>query len=241
MIKEGKILEDEEKEVIRVERSTYKQLLKQAGGWQMIVIVNVIMVAFVASQMYADYLLGRWSEDLSEKQSDSGFSYYTLMVFGMGLTHSLLALIRPAIIQYFSLRSSRKTHSDMIGRVLRAPINTFFDVTPIGRILNRFSKDLTVLDTEISWNFSTALACLYGAIGTLVISAAAIYWILIPLPFIFFLFYKVFSYSINAQRETSRIESVTKSPLISFLAETASGVSTIRTFNKNDEFVARNL
>lgn len=206
----------------------------------MILIVNAIMVAFIASQMFADYLLGSWSQSLSREQSDSDFRYYTLMVFGIGLAHSLLALVRPAIIQFFSLRSSRKTHADMVSKVLRAPINTFYDVTPIGRILNRFSKDLTVLDTEISWNFSTALACLYGAIGTLAISAVAVYWILIPLPFIFFLFYKVFAYSINAQRETSRIESVTKSPLISFLAETAAGVSTIRTFKKNDEFVARN-
>lgn len=86
----------------------------------------------------------------------------------------------------------------MIDRIMQSPINLFFDVTPIGRILNRFSKDLNILDTEISWNISTAFACFYGAIGTLVIAAIAVYWTIIPMPFIFFLFYKIFAYSLNA-------------------------------------------
>lgn len=118
----------------------------------------------------------------------------------------------------------------MIARILKAPINLFFDVTPIGRILNRFSKDLTTFDTEIAFTISTAVVCFYGVVGTLIVASIAVYWIIIPIPVILFILYKIFVYSLNGYRETSRIESITKSPLISFLSETVTGISTIRSF-----------
>jgi ABC-type multidrug transport system fused ATPase/permease subunit len=38
-------------------------------------------------------------------------------------------------------------HNTVIEKVMSAPVNLFFDVTPIGKILNRFSRDLEILDT----------------------------------------------------------------------------------------------
>jgi ABC-type multidrug transport system fused ATPase/permease subunit len=73
-----------------------------------------------------------------------------------------------------------------------------------------------------------------------VISAIAVPYILILLPFIVMAFYRLFKYSINSQRETSRIESVTKSPLISYLSESYAGATTIRSFKKEEDFIARN-
>jgi ABC-type multidrug transport system fused ATPase/permease subunit len=42
--------------------------------------------------------------------------------------------------------ATRQLHSDMIGKVLEAPVNLYFDVTPVGRILNKFSKDLNQIE-----------------------------------------------------------------------------------------------
>jgi len=53
---------------------------------------------------------------------------------------------RVSILLFGSLRATKLLHNKILGKVIRAPINLYFDVTPIGKILNRFSKDLQVLD-----------------------------------------------------------------------------------------------
>ncbi len=97
------------------------------------------------------------------------------------------------------------------------------------------------MDSELSWYVSSGLVSFFSVIGTLTLSVVAIQWILIPLPLIFYLLFKIFTFSINSQRETCRLESVTKSPLISFLAETSAGISTIRSFKKEESFIKRNF
>ncbi|CDW87468.1 abc transporter [Stylonychia lemnae] len=241
MVEDGKILEDEDKEIIRVQPESYKTLLRLSGGWQLLLIVNFAMIFFVGSQVYSDYLIGKWTQSLSDDKGKEDFKYFTFMVFGMAIINSICAFIRTFTIQFFSISASKNLHNRMIARIIKAPINLFFDVTPIGRILNRFSKDLTTLDQDIAFTISTAVVCFYGVVSTLVVSAVAIYWIVIPIPLVLFLLYKVFKYSINSYRESSRIESITKSPLISFLSETAAGISTIRSFKKSDEFITRNF
>jgi len=57
-----------------------------------------------------------------------------------------------AFYRYFyttrcAIKSSRAIHEEMLSKVLNAPVNLYFDVTPIGRILNKFSKDLDVADS----------------------------------------------------------------------------------------------
>ena len=73
------------------------------------------------------------------------------MTFLYAILQSLFVLIRVYAIQYYSWYATKKLHEDMIKKVLNAPINLFFDVTPIGRILNKFSKDLSVLELQLGW------------------------------------------------------------------------------------------
>lgn len=120
----------------------------------------------------------------------------------------------------------------MLNKIMNAPINLYFDVTPIGRILNRFSKDLNVLETQIIWSFGGFLVMIYQGLSVLIIAAIVVKWILLLLPFLIYLVIKLYSRSISSFRETARIESTTKSPLLSFMGETFTGSSTIRAFKK---------
>jgi ATP-binding cassette subfamily C (CFTR/MRP) protein 1 len=115
---------------------------------------------------------------------------------------------------------------------MNAPINLYFDVTPIGRILNRFSKDLNVLETQIQWSFSGFLAMIYQAVSVLIVAAIVVKWILLLLPLLIYLVIRLYMNSIASFRETARIESMTKSPLLSFMGETFNGASTIRAYKR---------
>ena len=103
----------------------------------------------------------------------------------------------------------------MLTRVLNAPINLYFDVTPIGRVLNRFSKDLQKVETDLSYVLGSTMACFYITIATLIVACIAVPWILFILPLFTYAIVKVYVYSIQAFRETTRLGMVAKSPILS--------------------------
>ena len=75
------------------------------------------------------------------------FAYTVSFATGTGL----FVAARAAIIFFMSIKTSTLLHEQMITKVMNAPINTFFDVTPVGTIMNRFSKDLQVLDSSTAF------------------------------------------------------------------------------------------
>jgi ABC-type multidrug transport system fused ATPase/permease subunit len=148
--------------------------------------------------------------------------------------------IRVYTLQYFSWYATKALHEDMIKKVLNAPINLYFDVTPIGRILNKFSKDLSMIELQLGWQIGSVFVCFFFALTIIIMSAIVVYWILLILPILLFISAKIYTYSINSYRETTRIESLTKSPLLSFLSESCNGAPTIRAFGKQKAFIKEN-
>jgi ATP-binding cassette subfamily C (CFTR/MRP) protein 1 len=108
-------------------------------------------------------------------------------------------------------------HKDMVKKVTRAPINTYFDVTPAGRILNKFSKDLQVADVDLSWNVSSFYPCAAFASSTFIISMVTVPLVISILPIVVFAAYKISFQNIPVFKEMNRIESVTKSPLLQLM------------------------
>ena len=108
----------------------------------------------------------------------------------------------------------------MVTRVLDAPINLYFDTTPVGRILNRFSKDIPTLDFPIVCLYGTFYGAFYTLLSIAVMAIFVVPWIALLFPVLFGVVVWLYRHSIAATKEVSRIESVTKSPLLSFQAET---------------------
>lgn len=83
------------------------------------------------------------------------------MVFTYATSASLMMLLRCTFLFLMTIRGSRNLHQSMVEKVLRAPVNLFFDVTPTGTIMNRFSKDLQVLDNNIAFSIGDGLVKFY--------------------------------------------------------------------------------
>jgi len=91
---------------------------------------------------------------------------------------------------------------------MAAPINLFFDVTPIGKLLNRFSRDMMMLDESINYSLGTFLMYIYGAICSLTVAAIAVHYILV-IEFIYFcLIAYLFKKVLPAYKETYRINMI---------------------------------
>ena len=128
----------------------------------------------------------------------------------------------------------------MIDQVMKAPINLYFDTTPLGRILNRFSKDLSVVESSMVFEIGTCYVNFYNLLSIFGVAAFVVPWILLIFPVILIFCLWLYKHSIAASKETARIESVTRSPLLSYLSEVINGNSTIRAFGKQNHFIEQN-
>ena len=116
----------------------------------------------------------------------------------------------------------------------------FFDSTPLGRILNRFSSDLYTVDDSLPFILNIFLAQLFGLFGPIVVCAYSVPWIalvLVPLAFIYFDVQKRYR---PGSRDLKRISSVSLSPIYAHFSETLSGLSTIRAMKAVNRFKLEN-
>ena len=104
----------------------------------------------------------------------------------------------------------------------------FFDLTPLGQILNRFSSDLSTVDDSLPFILNIFLANLFGVLGPLIVTVYALPWICIILLPLTIIYINIQSRYRPASRDLKRIGSVAMSPIYSHYSETLSGVTTIR-------------
>merc|ERR1711971_1204711 len=129
-------------------------------------------------------------------------------------------------------------HSKMLSNILRNPLS-FFDTTPQGRILNRFGKDVDVLDTTMAMLIRGWITCLLAVISTFLIISYTTPLFLVPIAVVMCCYYFVQRIYVATSRQLKRLESVTKSPIFSHFGETLNGAATIRAFSLQTEFIKR--
>ncbi|KAF9428224.1 hypothetical protein BGZ94_003045, partial [Podila epigama] len=137
------------------------------------------------------------------------------------------------------LRGSKALHEILLAKVLRLPM-AFFDTTPQGRVLNRFSNDISKLDEHIPEALLTFLANAFNLLGGLFVLSIVTPMILLVIPVLAFLYWLVHVYFIRTSTIVKRLESTSKSPLYQHFTETLNGLSSIRALNIKDLFTAKN-
>ncbi|GBP60470.1 Multidrug resistance-associated protein 1 [Eumeta japonica] len=133
-------------------------------------------------------------------------------------------------------RAAKVLHALLLAGVLGAPLH-FYDVTPIGRIVSRFSKDVDVLDTSLPFQASDVVYCTFEVLGTLfVISMSTPMFLVVILP-IGVVYYLIQRFYVSSSRQLKRLESVSRSPIYSHFGESITGASTIRAYAVADRFI----
>uniref|UniRef100_A0A8C5BKD1 Multidrug resistance-associated protein 4-like n=1 Tax=Gadus morhua TaxID=8049 RepID=A0A8C5BKD1_GADMO len=154
-----------------------------------------------------------------------------------GLTAASVALgfVRSLVFFNVLVRSAQSLHNAMFTAMLRSPVR-FFDLNPIGRILNRFSKDIGQLDSLLPWTFVDFIQVLLQVLGVIAVAAVAIPWILLPVVPLFIIFLFLRRYFLRTSRDIKRLESTTRSPVFSHLSSSLQGLATIRAFRAQHRF-----
>lgn len=135
-----------------------------------------------------------------------------------------------------ALKASHEMHVILLRHVLRWPME-LFDTTPLGRVLNRFAKEVDVIDNTLPSVVRACLVMIFGVVATLVvitISTPIFSAVIVPIGI---LYYAVQRFYVATSRQLKRLESVSRSPIYSHFGESIQGAQTIRAYSVQDRFI----
>ncbi|CAO3563902.1 unnamed protein product [Mortierella alpina] len=234
-----KIIVEEELKQGSVSKSVYWAYAR-ACSYKAVLSYIVSMICSESAQICGSLWLTHWSRSYDSGESSHGPLYYIGIYAALGLVFALLTVFQSIILQvHCGLRSARVLHEKMLRSVLRSPMS-FFDTVPMGRILNRFSKDQATIDEILPRTFSGYAHNLFGVLSILAVvtfSSPTLVFVIVPFSFLYMLLQK---YYLATSRELRRLDSVARSPVFAHFQETIGGISTIRAYRQQDRFIRGN-
>ncbi|XP_035914951.1 multidrug resistance-associated protein 1 isoform X4 [Anopheles stephensi] len=230
-----KLIEQEKSETGSVKWEVYKHYLKSIGLTLSVatVILNMIFQGFsIGSNLW----LSRWSTDESAENDTSVRDMYLGVYGAFGAGQVLANFIASLTFALGALYAAKTMHELLLRYVLRWPMS-LYDTTPLGRVLNRFSKDVDTVDNTLPQLIRSFLAQFFAVVATLVvisISTPIFAAVIVPIGV---LYYAVQRFYVATSRQLKRLESVSRSPIYSHFGETIQGVQTIRAYSVQDRFI----
>ncbi|XP_066561418.1 ATP-binding cassette sub-family C member 9 isoform X3 [Amia ocellicauda] len=192
-----------------------------------------------------DYWLASWTSNLTTtnftKGSEATKSESKVVVFSILCSAGIaLCLITSLTVEWMGLSAATNLHHNLLNKIILAPIR-FFDVTPLGQILNRFSADTNIIDQHIPTTLESltrsTLLCL-SAIGVISFVTHTFLIAMVPLTVAFYFIQKYFRV---ASKDLQDLDDSTQLPLLCHFSETAEGLTTIRAFRHEARFKQRML
>eukprot|EP01022_Parablepharisma_sp_SALTPOND_P032721 TRINITY_DN860_c0_g1_i1.p1 TRINITY_DN860_c0_g1~~TRINITY_DN860_c0_g1_i1.p1 ORF type:complete len:1395 (-),score=158.52 TRINITY_DN860_c0_g1_i1:4121-8305(-) len=229
----GKLIEAERQESGRVKWGNYILLFKSSG----IFITIVCLVVFCLEQagtIIIDWWVGIWAGDVLNKSNN----YYIGVYAGLSISQGFIVLARGVLYIAFIMSLAKNTQMNLLWAILRAPLQ-WFDKTPVGRIMNRTCKDQSNIDNDLVWLLQGCVRMALQLIGSVIIVGIVTYYFFIILGVVMFLYVYYYAFSIQAARDSRRIESMAKSPIFVQYEETLDGLSTIRAYRYEPMFCER--
>uniref|UniRef100_A0A669DN99 ATP-binding cassette, sub-family C (CFTR/MRP), member 2 n=1 Tax=Oreochromis niloticus TaxID=8128 RepID=A0A669DN99_ORENI len=237
-----KLIEKETMETGQVKLGVFLQYLR-AMGWGYSAMVFLIYFIQTAAFTGQNLWLSDWTGDSVEYYNMTYPSWKRdtrVGVFGaLGVAQGLFVFLGTLLLANASINASRILYSRLLNNILRVPM-VFFDTTPIGRVINRFAKDIFTIDEAIPASLRSCLLCLMSVLGTVfVICLVTPFFaiVIIPLALIYFFVQRFY---IATSRQLRRLDSVSRSPIYSHFGETVSGLSVIRAYKHQDRFLKHN-
>ncbi|CAG8455262.1 7608_t:CDS:2, partial [Dentiscutata heterogama] len=190
-----------------VNNEIYLAYLKNAGGLLSILIIIFLLVMMQGTNIANNFWLSFWSSNTF----DLPIGLYMGVYCAWGAIQGIFSILCGVAFAYSGVKAAKRLHNNAIKRVLRAPIS-FFDTTPLGRIINR-------------------------AIGTFILIEVVFKWFIIPLVPLAILYYLAALFYRASNRELKRLGSVLRSSLYAHFSETLTGLPIIRAYREQERFL----
>uniref|UniRef100_A0A3B6ENG0 ABC transporter C family member 13 n=1 Tax=Triticum aestivum TaxID=4565 RepID=A0A3B6ENG0_WHEAT len=235
----GQLVQEEERERGRVGFWVYWKYLTLAYGGALVPFVLLAQMLFEVLHIASNYWMA-WAAPAS-KDVEPPVSMYTLIYVyvALALGSSVCTFVRALFLVPAAYKTATLLFNKMHVSIFRAPMS-FFDSTPSGRILNRASTDQSLVDTSIA-NRMGSIAFAFIQLGGTVVVMSQVAWqvfvVFIPVIAICLWYQR---YYIDTARELQRMVGICKAPIIQHFVESITGSTIIRSFGKENQFLATN-
>lgn len=226
------LMQQEERAVKSVSWSVYIAYVRASGSILFAPIVFLILVIAQGANITTSLWLSWWTSN------KFGFTMgqYIGAYAALGLIQAFLMFVFSVTLTTLGTRASRVMLQNAMTRVLRAPMS-FFDTTPLGRITNRFAKDVDILDNNLTDAMRMYFFTLAMIISVFILIIVYFHYFAIALGPLFLMFLFSASYYRASAREIKRHESVLRSEVFSRFSEAVSGTASIRAYSLQSHFV----
>ncbi|XP_021410687.2 ATP-binding cassette sub-family C member 3, partial [Lonchura striata] len=230
-----KLIQAETTETGTVKLTVFWQYMKAVSP-----VISLVICFLYCCQNAAAIGANVWLSDWTNEPVVNGTQHNTAMRIGvyaaLGLLQGLIVLICSFTLALGGINAARTLHAALLENKFHTP-QSFYDTTPTGRVINRFSKDIYVIDEVIPPTILMFLGTFFTSLSTMIVIIAStplFAVVIIPLAILYFFVQRFY---VATSRQLKRLESVSRSPIYSHFSETVSGASVIRAYRRVKAFV----
>lgn len=235
----GQTTTKEERAFNSIKLRVYSEYVKAASGkWGFAAIPTYILSITGSSfcQIFASVWLSFWTEDKFKNRRPSFYmGLYSFFVFAQYMFMNM----QFSILCFMGLTASKWLNLGAVKKILHTP-SSFMDTTPLGRILNRFTKDTDSLDNELTEDIRLMMYQLGNIIAVIVLCIVYLPWFAIAVPFLLIMFLVIADHYQSSGREVKRLEAVQRSFVYNNLNEVLGGMDTIKSYGAQERFLLKN-
>ncbi|EAT33898.1 AAEL013833-PA, partial [Aedes aegypti] len=219
----------------------YKDFFKSVNNGLFVVLVGLLLLAWQASSTGTDYYLLIWV-NWEEKFSGTPTATWTtddhILLYSGLIALTLLLSVNSFAFFEMCLRASLNLHTSLYRGISRATMY-FFNTNSSGRVINRFSKDIGLIDAGLPVVMIDSLYFFLELAGIIVIVSLANYWLLVPTAIMAALFYALRYVFLETARNVKRVEAITRSPIFAHTNATVEGLTTVRAFGAQRQMLSQ--
>lgn len=232
-LQSSRLIQDEDRAIGAVETSVYLNYIKALGGKGSKQKRNLILLFMGAIAVVSAPLMQKiWLSQSDKIASLTPLSI--ILIYGfLGVFTMLMVYISNSFWSRRGIEAGKTYHDQMLNSILAAPIR-FFDSTPIGRILQRFSRDVESVDLHLQWSFDHTIHALFHIIMSFLLIVVVLPIVLLVIAPILYFYYGLQNRYRRVAREVKRLDSVARSPRYAHFKETLQGLAVIRAFKKDE-------